>query len=174
VPTVIASGTIALTASTTNYLTITTAGVVTKVTSSPTGWPGPLANGEIALYSIVTGTATVTSYTDYRGADVAPVGWFLHAKAVVNNNASATYTVGSGVRYVAFTGTQVGTVAFTFPAGNAGIDGLPITIYTTAAVGTSSTWASSGTTFVGAPATLAAASVTRFVYHHATTQWLPV
>jgi len=65
-PTAIANGTIALTASTTNYLYATSAGVVTKATSAPAGWPGPLAAAAVALYQIVTGTATVTSYTDYR------------------------------------------------------------------------------------------------------------
>lgn len=66
VPTQIANGTIALTASTTNYLYSTSAGVVTKVTSAPAGWPGPLASNAFALYQIVTGATTVTSYTDYR------------------------------------------------------------------------------------------------------------
>jgi hypothetical protein len=173
VPTAIANGTIALTASTTNYLTSTLAGVVTKYTSSPTGWPGPLASGEIPLYEIVTGSASVTSYTDYRIGHIRPLGVYAAGKAVVNNNASSTYTVGSGITYVAFTGTQAASVAFTFPAAAAGIDGRKIDIYTQAAVGTSSTWSSSGASFVGSPATLAAGSVTRFVYHHATTSWLP-
>lgn len=65
-PTQIANGTIALTASATNYLYATSAGVVTKVTSAPSGWPGPLASGAVALYQIVTGASSVTSYTDYR------------------------------------------------------------------------------------------------------------
>jgi hypothetical protein len=175
VPTTIANGTLALTASSTNYISVTPAGVLATVTSSPTGWPGPLANGNVALYSVVTGTASVTSYTDYRVRQYqfSSAGDYVWNKAVVNNNASGTYTVAAGVSYVAFTGTNVGTVAFTLPAAAAGLDGLVIEIYTTAAVGTSSTWSSSGATFVGAPATLAAASVTRMVYHHATTQWLP-
>lgn len=71
-PTVVANGTIALTASDTNYLYITSAGVVTKTTSIPGSWPGPLAAGAIALYEIVTGTATVTSYTDWRLSTVRP------------------------------------------------------------------------------------------------------
>ncbi len=66
VPTAIANGTIALTASATNYIYTTSAGVVTKVTSAPGGWPGPLASDAVALYEIVTGTASVTSYTDMR------------------------------------------------------------------------------------------------------------
>jgi hypothetical protein len=55
----IANGTVALTASTTNYVEATRAGVVSKNTTAFTA-------GSIPLYTIVTGTATVTSYTDYR------------------------------------------------------------------------------------------------------------
>lgn len=62
----VADGTIALTASATNYLYLSGAGVVTKVTSAPTGWPGPLANGDVALYTIVVGTSAPTSWTDHR------------------------------------------------------------------------------------------------------------
>lgn len=76
VPTVIVNGTVALTASTTNYVYTTSAGVVTQTTSAPTGWPGPITSpaGAIALYQIVTGTATVTSYIDYRTTAVATGG----------------------------------------------------------------------------------------------------
>lgn len=94
------------------------------------------------------------------------------ARVLVNNNAAAAYAVPADTDYVGFTGTQVGTVAFTLPAAAAGNDGLVITIFTQAAVGVSATWVSAGATFVGAPATLAALSVTKFVYNHATLQWL--
>ena len=55
----IANGTVALTASTTNYVEATTAGAVSKNTTAFT-------TGRIPLYVIVTGTASVTSYTDRR------------------------------------------------------------------------------------------------------------
>lgn len=55
----IANGTVALTASTTNYVEATRAGAVSKNTTAFTP-------GSIPLYTIVTGTATVTSYLDYR------------------------------------------------------------------------------------------------------------
>lgn len=58
-PTAIANGTVALTASATNYVESTTAGSVSKNTTAFT-------SGRIPLYVIVTGTATVTSYTDRR------------------------------------------------------------------------------------------------------------
>ena len=55
---------LALSASTTNYIEATRAGVVSKNTAGFTG-------GSIPLYTIVTGAASVTSYTDNR-AWVAP------------------------------------------------------------------------------------------------------
>jgi hypothetical protein len=61
VPTAIADQTISLTANATNYIYATSAGVVTKTTSIPGSWPGPLAAGAIALYSFVTGASTITS-----------------------------------------------------------------------------------------------------------------
>jgi hypothetical protein len=59
VPTAIANGTVALSASSTNYVEATRAGVVSKNTTGFTA-------GRIPLYKIVTGTATVTSYEDWR------------------------------------------------------------------------------------------------------------
>ena len=55
----IANATIALTASATNYIEVTVAGVVSSNTTAFTA-------GRIPLYSVVTGTATVTSYVDER------------------------------------------------------------------------------------------------------------
>jgi len=55
----IANGTVALSTSTTNYVEATNAGVVSKNTTGFTA-------GQIPLYTIVTGSSTVTSYTDHR------------------------------------------------------------------------------------------------------------
>jgi hypothetical protein len=55
----ISNGTVVLTASTTNYVEATAAGVVSKNTTGFTA-------GRIPLYSIVTGTSSVTSYSDQR------------------------------------------------------------------------------------------------------------
>ncbi len=58
--TLIANGTVALTASATNYIEVTpSTGAVTKNTTSFTA-------GRIPLYQIVTGASTVTSYLDKR------------------------------------------------------------------------------------------------------------
>jgi hypothetical protein len=59
VSTAIANGTVTLTASTTNYVEATRAGVVSKNTTAFTP-------GSIALYKVVTGASTVTSYEDHR------------------------------------------------------------------------------------------------------------
>jgi hypothetical protein len=59
VSTAIANGSVTLSASTTNYVEATRAGVVSKNTTGFTP-------GAVALYKIVTGTATVTSYEDHR------------------------------------------------------------------------------------------------------------
>jgi hypothetical protein len=63
----IANGTVALTASTTNYVEATTAGSVSKNTSGFTA-------GRIPLYTVVTNSAGVDSYVDYRDAGIARTG----------------------------------------------------------------------------------------------------
>ena len=57
-PTNIANGTVALTASATNYISVTQAGAVVASTAQ-----NPL---HAPLYTVVTGASTVTSYTDMR------------------------------------------------------------------------------------------------------------
>lgn len=59
VPTAITSQTVTLTANAINYIYATSAGVVTKTTSIPSGWPGPLAAGAIALYKLDVGASSV-------------------------------------------------------------------------------------------------------------------
>jgi hypothetical protein len=57
--TTIANGTVALTASNTNFVEATRAGVVSANTTGFTA-------GRIPLYQVVTGGSTITSYTDWR------------------------------------------------------------------------------------------------------------
>lgn len=59
VSTTVANGTVALTASATNYVEATRAGVVSKNTTGFTA-------GSIALYKVVAGASTVSSYEDHR------------------------------------------------------------------------------------------------------------
>jgi hypothetical protein len=61
----VANGSFALTPSATNYI-YSDNGVIGHTTTAPTGWPGPLVGTKRALYAVVCGASTVTSYTDYR------------------------------------------------------------------------------------------------------------
>lgn len=69
----IANTTLALTASSTNYI-LETDGVVSNVTTAPTGWPGPLASNAKALYAVICSSSAVTGYTDYRTPSSGPTG----------------------------------------------------------------------------------------------------
>lgn len=85
VATVIANGTLALTASATNYIEADPAtGSVSKNTSGFTG-------GRIPLYTVIAGVSTVTSWTDHR-AFAIQAGYASAAQAAVSGTAGATYT----------------------------------------------------------------------------------
>jgi hypothetical protein len=64
-PVQIADQHIVLTASTTNYVYVDAAGTVSKVTTMPVGWPGPMSTGYRALYELTVGTNAITSGTCY-------------------------------------------------------------------------------------------------------------
>jgi hypothetical protein len=70
----VANGTMSLSASATNYLYADSSGVVHKVTSAPSGWPGPLASDAVALYEIVCDASGITSYVDWRAQLRGPQG----------------------------------------------------------------------------------------------------
>ena len=91
----IANGTLTLTASTTNYVETTRAGVVSRNTTGFTA-------GSTPLYQIVTGAATVTSYTDWRLQAVPTTGRL----ALAMSDANTTLT-GAQARndILEFTGT---------------------------------------------------------------------
>lgn len=107
--TVIANGTVAggLTASTTNYIEATRAGVVSKNTTAFTP-------GSIPLYTAVTNATTVTSYTDYR-AWVTPNHVTSKASVVVTA-ADVTLTAAQAAcRYLTTTGALTGNRAVIVP-----------------------------------------------------------
>jgi hypothetical protein len=72
-PTAVATQQITLSNNATNYIYSTSAGVVTKTTSIPSGWPGPLAASAVALYSLVTVSSVITSGVNYL-VGVGPKG----------------------------------------------------------------------------------------------------
>ena len=91
----IANSTVALTASTTNYVEATRAGVVSKNTTGFTA-------GSIPLYSVVTGASTVTSYTDYRLQSVPYTGRMAKAMSDANTTLTAAE---ARTQIIEFTGT---------------------------------------------------------------------
>jgi hypothetical protein len=120
-------------------------------------------------FDAVTGTAgSVPSFT------LSEVGG-PQGIQVINNNASAIVTIPmtapTFTSYLSMTGTNQASVQFVFPAIAAVSDGFRLTIYTAAAIGTAVTYSSTGGTFPGAPATLAAGGLARFIKQGTT--WLP-
>jgi hypothetical protein len=126
-PTAVANGTLSLTASATNYVEADPSdGSVSVNTSAFTG-------GRIQLYTVVCGTATVTSYTDHRTPDlgVASIGGttapFTDSTALVKGSADATKLV----RFEADGLTTATTRAVTVQDRNGTMaleDNLPVTI----------------------------------------------
>lgn len=87
----VANGTVSLTASNTNYLVASKATGAVSVSTATTNWND--RQGYWRLYSIVAGTASVTSYTDSREpaqylGGVAPVGYSTGAGGTVTQATS--------------------------------------------------------------------------------------
>lgn len=150
----IANGTVTLTASTTNYVYANAS--TGAVSVNTTGFPG----GAIPLYTIVTGTSTVTSYTDSRsyapsatvGAGVGIYDVGIYVEGVTSNN-EVVWDFVSPRGWTLPSGASGAAVA--------GIAATASTTYTVAKNGTSIgtiAWAASGT--VG---TISITSSTSFV-----------
>jgi len=89
--------------------------------------------------------------------------------SVVATNSLTSATITSTNTY--FTGTVAGaSFAITFPASNSNLDGIKYTVMSTAARATT-TWISSGATFIGAPAALVANTPVCFQYNHSDLKW---
>ena len=69
-----------------------------------------------------------------------------------------------------FTGTAGGSFAVTLPAASSNLDGVKFVVMSTAER-VSTTWVSSGATFVGAPSTLLANTPVCLQYSHANLKW---
>jgi hypothetical protein len=106
--TAIANATVLLSASTTNYVEATRAGVVSKNTTGFTA-------GSIPLYTIVTGASTVTSYTDER-AWIDPA-YMMHTTGVAITTADVTLTAAQArCKTITLTGTLTGNRSLIVPA----------------------------------------------------------
>ena len=76
----IANGTVALTASATNYIEASRAGVVSKNTTGFTA-------GSVPLYTVAAGSSTISSYTDHRTMD-----WPIQGHAALSMTSDANKT----------------------------------------------------------------------------------
>lgn len=103
----IANGTLALTASATNYIEATRAGVISKNTS---GW----TPGYIPLYIVVTGASSVTSYTDHRLTALRRAGRL--AKTLTDANITLAANEERN-EILEFTGTLTAERSITVPLG---------------------------------------------------------
>lgn len=85
--TAIANGTVALSASSTNYVGLAQNGTVVNTATTP----NPL---HVPLYTVVTGAASITSYTDTRSAQqIQRMGYGIGTQAMANTNQTITQTL---------------------------------------------------------------------------------
>lgn len=156
----IANGTITLTNNATNYLYANGDGVVTKVTSAPTGWPGPLSFGSpaedaIALYQIVVSGGAVTSYTDYRTTDYGRGGSSSISSLPNGGTAGQVLVKDSGVDYDAsWASPPIDISAFYpgAPTASAKILRIPVARAVTFPANFSGSYAKAGTAATGSTA----------------------
>lgn len=105
----VANGSVSLTASTTNYITALKESGVVYCNTTTTAWND--AANYWRLYSVVTGTSTITSYTDEREIGrMTGVGTGLVAPVTK----TASFTLGSNENEVICNGTA--TITVTLPS----------------------------------------------------------
>ncbi len=108
--TAVANGTFTLAPSTTNYVERTRAGVVS---TNSTGFTA----GRVPLYAVITGSATVVSYTDYREAAVSH-GVAGRLILSVAGSADVTLTAAQARNHaLKFTGALTGSIDIYVPDG---------------------------------------------------------
>jgi hypothetical protein len=88
--------------------------------------------------------------------------------SVIATNSLTAHTLTNVNTY--FTGTASTSFAVTLPAASSNLDGIKYVIMSTAER-VSTTWVSTGATFVGAPATLLANTPVCLQYSHANLKW---
>lgn len=101
-----------LTASTTNYIVADKNDGTVSASTSTTNWNNQ--NNYWRIYSVVTGTATVTSYTDYR--ELACMTG-MRSGYVTPVTKTSSFTLGANENEVICNGS--GTITITFPAASA-------------------------------------------------------
>ena len=161
VPTLLANQVLTLAASTTTYV-LETGGVVTQTTVLPTGWPGTLGNGGVALYRIVTGATTVTDYFDFRASFGQAPG-----KRIFTPVWAATIAINWNL-YDLVRVTLTGNTAFTF---SGGIDGQSCEVHPLqdAVGGRTGTWPASvrfSTSVPTSPLTVTPSQRDKYVFQY--------
>ena len=114
------------------------------------------------------GTGETFNFTVQSIFDLIYSGIVNVNPSVVTTNSLTSTTISSINTY--FTGTTGASFAITFPASNSSLDGIKYVVMSTAARATT-TWISSGATFIGAPAALVANTPVCFQYNHSNTTW---
>jgi len=114
------------------------------------------------------GTGETFNFTVQSIFDLIYSGIVNVNPSVVTTNVLTSTTITSTNTY--FTGTTGASFAITFPAANSNLNGIKYTVMSTAARATT-TWISTGATFVGAPTALVAFTPVCFQYNHSNTTW---
>ena len=113
-------------------------------------------------------TGETFNFTVQSVFDLIYSGVLNVSPSVVTTNALTSATISSTNTY--FTGTTGANFAITFPAANSNLNGIKYTVMSTIARPTT-TWISTGATFVGAPAALVANTPVCFQYNHSDLKW---
>jgi hypothetical protein len=118
---VIADGTVALTASATNYIVALISTGVVSVSTTTTNWNNGASYVQIA--KVITGTATITSWQDYRSALAIPflggtLGTAVNEASPVTLASAATVNIGAAAaNSITISGTTTITAFDTIAAG---------------------------------------------------------
>jgi len=125
-------------------------------------------NKAIGLYSAkITGTGVASGMFSVCEGFATPGS----SKVVSDITAATTYTIPAKCSYAYIT-TSGASLAVTYPAAAAAIDGLRVTLVMGTTNATTSAL-STGATFVGFPASMTANVPFTCIYHHATLKWYP-
>jgi hypothetical protein len=115
--------------------------------------------------SKVFGTNTAGKTVNF---DVPTLLALNQTPSVIATDALTTYTITNVNTY--FTGTAGPSFAVNLPAASSSLDGVKYVVMSTVTRATT-TWVSTGATFVGAPATLTANTPVCLQYSHANLKW---
>lgn len=137
---------------------------------SAEAWTDTAQGTSIGFYTTTMGTASSSEkLTLFDNGNLLTYGINMsNSKSVITTNLLTAATITT--EYTYFTGTAGASFAITLPAASSSIDGMFITIVSSV-LRASTTWISTGATFVGVPTSLSINTPIKLQYHHATLQW---